>query len=75
LIRGSRSNSIAFELWVISSRGAKSSELPFEQPTHYLFVLSLKTAKSTGLEIPATLLPLANEVRSQCSGFGSPKHP
>jgi putative ABC transport system substrate-binding protein len=41
---------------------SKPSELPFEQPTHYLFVLSLKTAKSTGIEILATLLPLTDEV-------------
>lgn len=43
-------------------KGAKPEDLPFELPTRYRFVINLKTAKTLGLEVPASLIAQADEV-------------
>jgi len=43
-------------------QGAKPADLPFEEPTRYLFVINLKAAQSIGLKLSPTVLALADEV-------------
>jgi putative tryptophan/tyrosine transport system substrate-binding protein len=42
--------------------GAKAADLPIEQPTKFEFVLNLKSAKKLGMNVPQTLLVLADDV-------------
>ena len=58
-----------FELWRRLAdyvdrilKGAKPGELPIQQATAIKFGVNLQTAKTLGLEIPATLLAAADEV-------------
>jgi ABC-type uncharacterized transport system substrate-binding protein len=42
--------------------GARPGDLPFGEPTRYLLVVNLKTAKATGITLPTEFLALADEV-------------
>jgi putative tryptophan/tyrosine transport system substrate-binding protein len=45
-----------------TGRAGNASPLPVQAPTKYKTVINLKAAKTLGLDVPPTILTLADEV-------------
>ena len=43
-------------------RGEKPADLPIQDPTKFVLIVNLKTAKTLGLTVPTSILAIADEV-------------
>ena len=43
-------------------KGAKISDLPFQEPTRFTLAINMQTARTLGIKVPASLITRADEV-------------